>query len=204
MMTLWGRISSINVQKAVWCLDEIGLDYRRVDIGGPFGTTPEYRRLNPNILVPTLDDDGFVLWESNAIVRYLAAKHPGAGLFPADPRVRADADRWMDWQATAATPAMRDAFWQLVRTKPEARDAALLARSVEASAAAAAILDDRLRDRAYVAGNAFTMGDIPVACHAHRWFALPIERPSLPYLEDWYGRVRARPGGRAVVTLSLS
>ena len=205
MLKLWGRISSINVQKVVWCLDELDLRYERVDIGGPFGMTPEYRRLNPNALVPTLQEpDGFTLWESNAILRYLVAKVPGTPLVPADLRARADADRWMDWQNTTATPAMRDAFWQIVRTPPEERDAAVLARSVDSSARVAGILDAHLADRPYVAGSNFTMGDIPLACHVNRWYRLPIERPSLPHLEAWWARVKARPGGRTVTALPLS
>lgn len=204
MLKLWGRISSINVQKVVWCLDELGLAYERVDIGGPFGMTPEYRRLNPNALVPTLQDGDFTLWESNAIVRYLSGLHPEAGLMPADPKVRADSDRWMDWQATNATPAMRDAFWQIVRTPADQRDATALATSVAASARNAAILDARLADRPYVAGAAFTVGDIPLACHINRWLLLPIERPPLPRLEAWWARVKARPGGQTVTALPLT
>lgn len=204
MLKLWGRISSINVQKVVWALDEIGLDYERVDIGGPFGSTPEYQRLNPNNLVPTLQDDDFTLWESNAIVRYLMAQNMEAGLMPADPKIRADADRWMDWQATSATPGMRDVFWQLIRTKPEDRDAAALERSIAASARAAAILDAHLATRPYMAGDDFTMGDIPVACHVNRWYLLPIDRPPLPNLERWWQRVRARPGAQTVVKLPLT
>lgn len=206
-VTLWGRLSSINVQKVVWCLDEIGIRYDRRDAGGAFGIvdTAEYRRMNPNGLVPVLaESDGFTLWESNAIVRYLAARHPGAGLLPSDPRARADADRWMDWQTTAATPAMRDVFWHLVRLKPEERVPATIARSVEASAAAAHILDARLADRPYMAGDAFTMGDIPVGCHVKRWLALPIERPSLPNLERWFARIAERPGAAAVMAVPLT
>lgn len=204
---LWGRVSSVNVQKVVWALDEIGVPYARVDAGGAFGTvdTPEYRRMNPNGLIPVLEEaDGFTLWESNAIVRYLAGQHPASGLLPADPRVRADADRWMDWQCTAATPAMRDVFWQLVRTPPEQRDAGVVARSTEASAAAAHILDARLADRPYVAGDSFSMADIPVGCHVKRWLALPIERPRLAHLEAWFARLRQRPGAQAVMAIPLS
>ncbi len=206
MLKLWGRLSSINVQKAVWCLDELGLAYERVDAGGAFGitTTPEYRRMNPNGLVPTLEDDDFVLWESNAIVRYLAAKHPEGGLLPADLRVRADADRWMEWQATTGTPAMRDVFWHLIRTSPELRDAALIRQSVEASAAVARILDARLADRPYVAGDAFSVADISVGAHGHRWLNLPIERPALPHLQAWYERLRSRPGAQQVLTLPVT
>lgn len=206
-LKLWGRLSSINVQKAVWALDEVGVRYERVDAGGAFGIvdTPEYRRMNPNGLIPVLEEaDGFTLWESNSIVRYLAGRHPEAGLLPADPRARADADRWMDWQCTTATPAMRDVFWQLVRTRPEGRDAATVARSTAASAAVAHILDAHLADRPYLAGSGFSMAEIPLGCHVKRWYALPIERPRLPHLEAWYARIAERPGARAVMAIPLA
>ena len=201
-MKLWGRLTSINVQKVVWALEELGVPYERVDAGGPFGIvdTPEYRRLNPNGLVPTLEDDGFVLWESNAIVRYLAAQHPDGGLWPQDPKVRADADRWMDWQISF-TSAMRDAFWQLLRTPPESRDPTLIARSREASERFAAILDRHLAQRAYVAGEAFTMGDVAVGCAAHRWLNLPCEHEERPQVQRWLDRLYARPAtARVLVT----
>ncbi|WP_375460532.1 glutathione S-transferase family protein [uncultured Enterovirga sp.] len=206
-LKLWGRLSSINVQKVVWALDELHLRYERVDAGGAFGivNTPEYRRMNPNGLVPVLEEsDGFSLFESNAIIRYLVARHPGSTLLPADLRMRADAERWMDWQATTATPALRDVFWQLVRTKPEARDASVIAQSTGASAAMAHIIDARLADRPYLAGDSFSMGDIPLGCHVKRWLALPIERPSLPNLEAWFARISERPGARVVMAVPLS
>ena len=206
MLKVWGRISSINVQKVVWCLDEIGLAYERVDVGGPFGVvdTPEYRAMNPNGLIPTLDEDGFVLWESNAIVRYLAAKHPQAGLWPGDLRVRADADRWMDWQGTSGSPAMRHAFWGLVRTSPDKRDEQVIRHSIGESEALMAILDDALADRPFIAGESFTAGDIAVGCLAHRWLNLPIERQSRPRVEAWYERMKLRPGARQVLSLPLT
>ena len=123
MLRIWGRLSSVNVQKVVWCADELGLAYERIDAGGAFGLTrtPEYLAMNPNSLVPVLDDDGFVLYESNAIVRYLAARHSRGTLWPEDLAKRADADRWMDWQTNTYQPAMRDIFWQLVRTPADKR-----------------------------------------------------------------------------------
>lgn len=206
MIKLWGRLSSINVQKVVWGLDELGLGYERVEAGGAFGVVdePAYRAMNPNGLVPVIEIDGFVLWESNAILRHLAATYPEAGLWPADPHRRADVDRWMDWQNTAATPAMRDAFWQFYRTPPEERDPAILARSVAASARVAHILEGHLAERAYMAGEAFTLADIVVGCHVNRWLKMPIERPPCPRLEAWYGRVSRRPGAAAVVAEPLT
>lgn len=204
MLTLWGRISSINVQKVVWTLDELGLAFERRDVGGAYGYPSDYGAKNPNPLVPTLDEEDFTLWESNAIVRYLCAKHAHGTLYPDDLRHRADADRWMDWQTTNATAAMRDVFWQLVRTKADERNQAVLEASRESSETKARILNAHLATRAYMTGDDFTIADIAIACHVHRWYALPIERPDLPNLARYYERVSARPGARTVVALTLS
>jgi len=124
MLKIWGRVNSVNVKKALWCAEELGLKYERVDAGMQFGVTktPEYLRMNPNSLVPTIEDDGFVLWESHTIVRYLSAKHSMGKLHPSDLKARADAERWMDWAFTFQT-AMRAVFWGLIRTPAEKRDA---------------------------------------------------------------------------------
>ena len=143
MLRILGRLSSINVQKVVWCADELGLAYERTDVGGSFGgnRTPDYLEMNPNGLVPVIrEDDGFVLYESNAIVRYLAAKDERASLWPRDPRKRADVDRWMEWQSTSFTPAMRDAFWQLIRVTADKRNAAAVEASRAESEKLSAIL----------------------------------------------------------------
>src|SRR3954468_5354128 len=169
MLTLWGRTNSINVQKVHWCLEELGLPYRRIDAGREFGIvdTPEYRRLNPNALVPTIEDDGVVLWESNSIVRYLAAKHGGGALWAADPARRALADRWMDWQLTTISEGMRLVFWGLVRTPPEKRDLAAIEAARQSLCGLWARLDRQLAETAHVGGADFTMGDIPVGCFAY-------------------------------------
>lgn len=193
MRRLWGRLTSVNVQKAVWGLDETGLPYDRVEAGGAHGVVndPGYRTMNPNGLVPTLEEDGFVLWESNAILRYLAATGPALAL-PADPRARAHVGQWLDWQATSFTPAMRDAFWQLYRAADP--DRGLIAASVEKSEAMAEILDHHLEGRTYVVGDSFSIADIALGCAAHRWLNLPTERIERPALRRWYERVAARPG----------
>jgi glutathione S-transferase len=205
MLKIWGRLSSMNVQKVVICANELGLRYERIEAGGKFGVvdTPEYRKLNPNGLVPTIEDDGFVLWESNAIVRYLARVHGAGTLWPNDPRVGADADRWMDWQATRATPAMGDAFVQLVRTPAEKRDMSAVAASIAKSEPAMAILDAHLATRKYVAGD-YSMADIPVAATAHRWIGLPCEKEPRPHVEAYVERVTARPAYHGVLTLPLT
>ncbi len=203
MLTIWGRLNSHNVKKVVWLAEEMGLAYDRRDVGGAFGMDEAYRTLNPNALIPTIEDDGFVLWESNAILRYLAGARGGEAFYPVDARVRALADRWMDWNFTWAD-AIRPIFFQLVRTAPEARDAALLERSVARAASLSAILDDVLGRQEWLSGDAFGIGDIPVAAYANTWFQLPIERPSRPNLERWYAAILRRPSAQKVLHLPLS
>ncbi len=193
MRKLWGRLTSVNVQKAVWALDEAGLAYERIDAGGAHGVVhdPAYRAKNPNGLVPTLEEDGFVLWESNAILRYVAAMAPSLAP-PADPRTRAHIEQWLDWQATSFTPAMRDAFWQLYRSANP--DRAVIDASVKRTEAFAAILDAHLTGRDYAVGDGFSIADIALGCAAHRWLNLPAGRIERPALRRWYDRLAARPG----------
>lgn len=207
MLKIWGRANSINVQKVLWCCGELNLECERIDAGLKFGvnTTPEYRAMNPNALVPTINDDGFVLWESQAIVRYLARKHASGTLWPSDPKACADADRWMDWNATTVWPNLRPIFWNLVRTPPEKRDMALVDDSRNKLAASMAILDAHLANRKYVTGGAFTMGDIPLGTAVQRWFNLPLVRENLTNLEAYYRRLQARaPFKQCVDLLPLS
>lgn len=206
MLRIWGRGNSINVQKVLWCCEELNIPYQRVDLGGPFGGNrePEYLRLNPNGLVPTISDDGFVLWESNAIVRYLAYKHGMGSLCPEGLAHRADADRWMDWQMGTLWASLRPAFIGLVRTPREGRDRAAITAAISKTAENLAILDAHLAGRDYVAGPAFTMADIPLGVTAYRWFGLDIERPPMDDLEAWYERLCARAPYRANVMLPLS
>jgi glutathione S-transferase len=206
MLRIWGRISSINVQKVVWCALELGCEFERIDAAGEFGVvdTPAYGRLNPNRKVPVIEDDGFVLWESNAIVRYLCAKYPARGLLSDSLTTRADADRWMDWQATEFSPVLRDAFWQLIRTPQAARQPALIEQSIRRSETMLAILDEALADKDFLAGPSFTMADIPVGCTVHRWLGLPIDRIRRANVDKWYERIMNRPAARQVLTLPLA
>ena len=205
-LVIWGRLTSVNVQKVVWCADELGLEYARHDVGGAFGgtDTPRYLAMNPNGLVPVIEDDGFVLTESNAIVRYLAARAGAESLWPTELRRRADVDRWMEWQGTEFTPAMRDAFWQVVRVSPEARDAKVVAASCEKSEKRAAVLDRHLANHRYLCGDAFTVADIVNGCAAHRWLNLPVARTPRPHMERWYAELKSRPASRQVTSLPLS
>ncbi len=206
MLKIWGRLTSVNVQKVIWCADELGLDFERIEAGGLYGVvnSPEYRAMNPNGLVPVIDDSGFVLWESNAIVRYLATKYGADSLWPSDVQVRADADRWMDWQAVSLNPAIGPAFIQLIRTLPEKRDVAIIENARIEAEKKLGILDAHLASREYVAGLRFTMGDIPLGCSVDRWFKLPLARESHPHVERWYAALRERKGAAQVVGLGLA
>ena len=206
MLVVWGRKNSVNVQKVLWCCEEIGLKYQRKEAGGAFGVvnTPEYRSLNPNRLVPTIDDEGLVLWESNAVVRYLAAKYRAGALWPDALATRADADRWMDWQQTTFWPAIRPLFFGLVRTPPEQRDARPIEESRVKTADLLGILDHHLASRAFVAGDGFTMGDIPLGCAIWRWMALPIERPARPNVQRWFDALSQRGAFKSAVMLPLT
>jgi glutathione S-transferase len=206
MLRIWGRITSINVKKAVWAAQELGLQFERRDAGGAFGivTTPEFKKMNFNSLIPVIEDGGFVLWESNAIVRYLCAKHSLGALYPEELTARFDAERWMDWQQTVLNRASRDVFWQLIRTAPEQRDHAAMEHSRKTTDALYAQLDAHLAGRDFICGANFCMADIPLGCEAHRWYGLPIERTPRPNVERWFAALRARPAARGILDMKLS
>ena len=206
MLKIWGRMSSINVKKVVWTAQELGLDFQRTEAGGLFGVvkTPDYMALNPNSLVPVIEDGDYVLWESNVIVRYLAAKHASGQMCPTELRERFDAERWMDWQQTTVNPASRPGFWQLIRTPPEQRNPVLIAESNAAVESLMATLDAHLAARAFVVGERFTVADIPLGCEVHRWFGLPQPRQSRPHIERWYANLQSRQTSKGVLDLALS
>jgi glutathione S-transferase len=206
MLKIWGRANSVNVKKVLWCCEELGLEFERVDAGMQFGVvnTPEYRRLNPNGLVPTIEDDGFVLWESHAIVRYLAAKHGEGSLWPQDLRARADADRWMDWTSSSFAAAYRPVFWNLVRTPAEKRDMKAIEDGVKKCGELFGMVESALAKRPFLAGGTLTMGDIPLGCFVHVWLKLPIERPKHTKLEAWHQRLLERPGYDKWINMPIS
>jgi glutathione S-transferase len=206
MLKIWGRVNSVNVKKALWAAEELGLKYQRIDAGMEHGvnTTPEYRRINPTGLVPTIEDDGFTLWESHTIVRYLAAKHGAGSLWPTDARARADVDRWMDWTHSFSREFQRPVFWPLVRTPPEKRDMKAIGEAVRKCGEMLGIVDAALAGRSYLGGNQLTMGDVPLGCHVQLWMRLAIERPRQPNLEAWFARLCERPAYRRIVDIALS
>jgi len=204
-MQLYGRKSSINVQKVLWCLGELrlaeGVDYRRIDAGLQFGVndTPEYLALNPNGLVPTLIDGDRVIWESNTILRYLAATHGADNLLPTDAGERSEVERWMDWQLATLWAKLRVAFLGLTRTPEPQRDYGAIRASFADAAGLLRIVDERLQTRSHLALERFTLADIGVALAAHRWYGLDERcravlpaQPAMPALARWLGEQRAR------------
>ena len=199
MLKVWGRNTSSNVQKVVWALAEMKMPFERIDAGGAFGKTqePAYLAMNPNSLVPTLEEeDGFTMWESNSVVRYLAAKHSARLLEPADLKARARAQMWMDWQLTVMGPAITPVFWQMIRTAADKRDPNIIAASKEKTVAAAKIMDAQLGRTEWLAGGAFSYGDIPLGIMIYRYTQLVPERPPTPGLDRWYSAIAARPAFR--------
>ena len=206
MLKILGRTNSSNVQKVLWACDELELSYQREDIGGDFGGTQEskYLAMNPNGLVPTMIDNGNVLWESNAIIRYLCENHAPNVLLPEDPWQVALAQQWMDWQQTVLAPAIRPVFWGLVRTPEDERNVEEIAAGQTQTASAMTILDHHLSQNTFVAGSSLSLGDIPVGIMAYRWFQLDIERIELPHLARWYQSLADRKAYRDRAMIGLS
>lgn len=207
MIRLWGRSNSSNVMKVLWLLDELGLTYERRDAGGAFGhtDTDEYRAMQPLGLVPALEEDGYTLFESNAILRYLCNAHaPISPLYPAEPRARGRVDAWLDFQQTALGRPQGMVFRDLIRTPPEQRDHAAISAAVTEAGRLWALLDARLAEHDFIAGPDMTLADIALGVHVHRWFAMPIARPDSPHLHAWYSRLLERPAYRTHVAVPLS
>ena len=205
-LKIWGRMSSINVKKVVWTAQELGLNFERHEAGGVHGVvkTPGYMALNPNSQIPVMEDDDYVLWESNVITRYLCAKHSTGNLYPSDLQQRFDAERWMEWQQTTVNPASRNGFWHLIRLPADQRDPALVAQSNAAVEPLMAMLDAHLATRSFLVGERFTMADIPLGCEVQRWFGLPQERQPRPHVERWFAALLARPAAKGVLDLALA
>lgn len=206
MLKIWGRTNSINVQKVMWTVAELGLEHERIDAGGAFGglDTAAYGAMNPNRRVPTIDDGGTIVWESNAVVRYLAARYGAGGLWPEAPAERALADQWMDWQQTTFGPDMTVVFWGLIRTPEAERDHDAIRVAAGRLGPLWERLDAYLANRQFVLGSDLTMGDIPVGAACYRYLSLDIERPALPNVTRWYAALQERSPYREHVMLPLS
>lgn len=207
MVELFGRATSINVQKAMWTIAELGIEHTRHDVGGPFGgtDTPEFGAMNPNRLVPVLKDGEVVIWESNAITRYLADRYGAGTLSPSNEAERAAADQWMDWSLTtyygSIIPGL---FWAFVRTTAADRDTASVAAHEEKAAKSTMILDGVLANRPYLVGDTLTMADIAVGALLYRYLTLPVNRPSAPNVERYYALLGERAAYRDIIMMDYS
>jgi glutathione S-transferase len=197
-----GRVTSINVRKVLWLADELGLTCEREDWGLPIRDpgVPEFLALNPNAQVPVLVEDGFVLWESNAIMRYLAEQRQSP-LLPEDARERALVEQWLGWQATDLNSQWGYAFHALVRRTPGYTDEVRLAASIAGWNARMAILEEQLqKTESFAAGAAFSLADIALGLSVHRWYQTPLAHPPLPQVGRYYARLRERPAGKPYLT----
>jgi glutathione S-transferase len=207
MLKIWGRTTSSNVQKVLWACAEMNIPFERIDAGLHYGRNrdPEYLALNPNGLVPTVEDGKAIIWESNTILRYLVATRGMERLHPKDPAERSHVERWMDWQLSVLGPPMGTLLMGYYRTPPERRDAAALDTAHTRAVAAWRILEDQLKDgKPYVAGRELTLADISLGMFVHRWYSYPVERPSMPHLKAWYDRLGTRPAYTTHIMMPVS
>jgi glutathione S-transferase len=199
MLTVWGRRSSLNLQKVMWFVGELGIEHRHIQAGGQFGglDTPAFRAMNPVGRVPVIDDDGTIVWESHAILRYLAACYGGAQFSPDNPVGRSQADRWMDWSQTALQPDfVAGLFWGLYRTPEPQRNWSVIRDKIARCTQHFQLLDNALGDRPFLCGDSLTLADIPAGTSLYRYFELLIERPAIPNVKAWYRRLQERPAYR--------
>ncbi len=205
MLKIWGRANSVNVQKAMWTVGELGLEHERIDVAGKFGglDTPEFGAMNPNRLVPVLQDGDVTVWESNAVIRYLAAQYGSDSLWCSSPADRALADAWMDWMATTLYPVFIRIFFGLIRTPASKRNPQMIANAINRAGGIYQHFDACLDGRNHIVGDTLTMGDIPVGATLYRYFELEIDRPALPNVERLYAALMERPAYKEHVAVSF-
>jgi glutathione S-transferase len=197
MLRILGKASSINVRKVLWTCAELQIPFEREDWGSGFRSTndAQFLALNPCAMVPVIQDGDFTLWESNSIIRYLAARYDGSHLYPTDAQTRARVDQWIDWQASELNRSWSYAFLSLVRQSPEHQDSAALAVGIEQWSKNMAILDRQLeKTGAYVSGEQFSLADIPIGLSVNRWFETPLAHPDFAAVKAYYERLSLRPG----------
>ncbi|MET4255572.1 glutathione S-transferase [Bradyrhizobium sp. S3.12.5] len=200
MLTVYGRKSSFNLQKVMWLVGELGIAHKHVELGGSFGglDTDEFLAMNPHGRVPVIDDSGIIVWESHAILRYLAAKYSSETSFcKANPAERANADQWMDWSQTALQPAfMVGVFWGWYRTPEAQRNLVAVDKALEQTNRYLKHIDHQLKGRSFMLGDHLSLADIPIGTHLYRYLNLDLPRPNLPNVERWYERLQSRSAYR--------
>lgn len=196
MLTVYGRKSSFNLQKVMWLVGELGIEHTHIELGGSFGglDTPEFLAMNPHGRVPVIDDDGTVVWESHAILRYLAACYGNAQWWSNDPEVRSHVDRWVDWSATALQPDfLNGIFWGFYRTPEAQRNMPAVTAAIRRTARHMQLLDRHLADKLFMTGRTLSLADIAVGTNLYRYFNIEIERPDVPNVLRWYEALKGRP-----------
>jgi glutathione S-transferase len=197
LLKVYGYAASINVRKVLWMCEELGLPFEREDWGGGFRSTSQaaFRALNPVGMVPVIDDDGVVVWESNVILRYLASKHVRNDLLPSAPAKRARIEQWMDWQASDFNNSWRVPFQALVRKNPQMQDPVAIKKGTDLFVSMMGLVEEQLsRTGAYIAGPHFTLADIPMGLAVHRWYSTPFDKPTYRNVARYYGQLLERPG----------
>lgn len=196
MLQIWGRLSSINVQKVMWLIGELDVPYEHIPAGGKFGglDSQEFLNMNPHGRIPVINDHGVIIWESHSILRYLAARYGKEYFWSNDPIFRAKVDSWMDWAQTTLQPDfLTGVFWNFYRTPENQRDWKAIQISLERCHKHFKLLDRILAQQTYLSGHAFSLGDIPVGALLYRYYELEIERPKTPNVENWYKKLQDRP-----------
>ena len=206
MLKVYGRKNSVNVQKVMWMVGELHLAYERLDIGGNFGQNDQdwYLAMNPMGRVPVLDDEGYVLWESHTIVRYLVRQYGEGAWYPGDVKACGNVDKWMDWKIGFLQPALHAAFWGLIRTPEADRDMSAIRNSSVESAKLLGILDSHLQGQDYIAGEAISIADVPLGALTYRWYGLDVEHPDYQNLRAWYERLCERPAYQEHVMIPIT
>jgi glutathione S-transferase len=205
MITVWGRDTSANVQIVAWALAELGRPFERLDVGGPFGglDSPDFGRMNPNRLIPVIQDGEAILWESAAIVRYLGAKYGNETFWPSDALARARIDKWAEWSKTSFGPTLLTGiFWPLIGTPAAKRDTQAVAGAVGRLHNLAGMIDARLSESDFLGGSSLAFGDVIFGTLLYRYFTLPFDRANAPHLEAYYKRLCERPGYATHVMVS--
>ena len=207
MLTIWGRRNSINVQKVMWLIGELAITHKHISVGGSDGglDTPEFLAMNPHGRIPVINDQGTIVWESHAILRYLAACYGKNQYWSEEAKVRSQADQWMDWSQTTLQPDfINGVFWGFYRTPEPQRNWAAIQKSIESCSRHFKLLETILKDKPFLCGDSLTLADIPAGAILYRYFALEIERPSIPNVEAWYKRLQSRPAYRENVMIPFS